>query len=92
MAPDATATTTRGLTVRDVARRYRVSPDKVRGWIRRGELVAINTAEGVCGKPRFVVTQEALECFERGRRTFAAPPPKVKRLKRPAGWVDYYPD
>ena len=32
-----------GLTVADVARRYRVSPDKVRGWIARGELIAINS-------------------------------------------------
>src|SRR5689334_7248369 len=33
-----------GLTVADVAARLRVSPDKVRKWIERGELVGINTA------------------------------------------------
>ena len=33
-----------GLTTRDVARRYRVGQDKVRKWIARGELVAVNTA------------------------------------------------
>ena len=82
----------RGLTVRDVAQRYRVSPDKVRAWIRRGELPAVNTAEAMCGKPRWVVTPEAMERFERGRQT-AAPPPKVtRRRRRERGTVDYYPD
>ena len=52
MPPDASA---RGLTVADVARRYRVGEDKVRAWIRGGELKALNTAMSGCGKPRFVV-------------------------------------
>jgi hypothetical protein len=33
-----------GLTVREFALRYRVGEDKVRGWITRGEVTAINTA------------------------------------------------
>jgi transposase len=55
---------TNGLTVRDVARRYRVSPDKVRGWIKQGELPAVNTAATMCGKPRWVITPEELARFE----------------------------
>jgi excisionase family DNA binding protein len=80
----------RGLTVAEVARRYRVSPDKVRGWIKRGELPAINTADTKCGKPRFVITPEALAEFERSRQA-ATPPKPVKRRKR-ANYVDYFPD
>jgi excisionase family DNA binding protein len=49
--PDTLPPPPRGLTVREVARRYRVSPDKVRAWIRRGELAAVNTASTLCGKP-----------------------------------------
>jgi hypothetical protein len=80
-----------GLTVADVARRYRVSPDKVRAWIRRGELVAVNTAGALCGKPRYVVLPEALERFERGRA--AAPPPKPpRRRRRRPEVIDFYPD
>jgi len=78
-----------GLTVCDVARRYRVSPDKVRAWIRRGELRAVNTAAARCGRPRFVVPREALAEFERGRQ--AGPPPRPVRRPRQAG-RDYYPD
>jgi hypothetical protein len=44
-----------GLTVHDVARRYRVGEDKVRAWIGRGELKAVNTAAALCGKPRWVI-------------------------------------
>jgi hypothetical protein len=79
----------RGLTVADVAVRYRVSPDKVRAWIRRGELSAINTSSAVCGKPRWVIPPEALAIFE--RRRAAAPPPKPLRRRRAGGMVDYYP-
>jgi hypothetical protein len=68
-----------------------VGEDKVRAWIRSGELVAINTATSLCGKPRFVITPEALERFERGRQVVARPKPTTRR-RRQTGQVDYYPD
>lgn len=80
-----------GQTVADVARRYRVSPEKVRGWIKRGELAAINTAKARCGKPRYVILPEALAEFERGRAAATPNAPKPKRRKR-TNIVDYYPD
>jgi hypothetical protein len=80
----------RGLTVADVAARYRVSPDKVRAWIRRGELAAVNTADRLCGKPRFVVTEEALAAFEQSRNAAVPAPPKRHRDRKQT-FVDYYP-
>jgi transposase len=79
-----------GLTVRDVARRYRVSEDKVRGWIARGELAAINTAAVLCGRPRWVIPPEALAAFE--RRRAGGPPPKQPRRRRKPAAIDYFPD
>jgi transposase len=79
-----------GYTVRDVARRYRVGEDKVRGWIRRGELRAINTATVRCGKARYVILPEALAEFERSRA--AAEPPKPPKRRRRTTDVDFYPD
>jgi hypothetical protein len=79
------------LTVRDVARRSRVSPDKVRLWIRRGELSAINTASVLCGKPRYVVLPHHLAEFER-RRHAADPPKPPRRQCRRTAEVDYFPD
>ena len=51
-ADHQSASLPRGYTVREVALRLRVGEDKVRNWIARGELLAINTATVVCGKPR----------------------------------------
>ena len=80
----------RGFTVADVAARYRVSPDKVRQWVRRGELAAVNVASSLCGRPQLRVSPEALAAFERARS--AAPPPKPPRRHRRSELIDYYPD
>ena len=79
----------RGLTVRDVARRYRVRKERVRAWIDRGELRAVNVGEPL-GRARFVVMPEHLAEFDRKRA--AGPEPKPARRKRRAAVVDYYPD
>ncbi len=90
---NSAALVARGLTVKDVAQRYRVSPEKVRGWIRHGELLAVNTAPTLCDKPRYVVTQESLARFEQLRQAAAAPAKPTPRRKRtPAGRRDFYPD
>ncbi len=78
-----------GYTVADVARRYRVGEDKVRGWIARRELAAVNVATTLCGRPQYRVTPEALAEFE-GRRA-AAPPPAPPRRRRRTTAHDYYP-
>jgi hypothetical protein len=79
----------RGYTVPEVARRYRVGQDKVRAWIRRGELAAVNTAAVLCGKPRWIITPDALAKFEQQRS--GGPPPTPPCRRQPAV-KDYYPD
>ena len=78
-----------GLTVRDAARRYRVGQDKVRLWIKNGELAAVNTAAS--GKPRYVIPPDALTAFER-LRAAASAGPRPARCKRPPAIVRRYPD
>jgi excisionase family DNA binding protein len=80
-----------GMTVREVARHLRVSPDRVRAWIRSGAMGAINTSETRCGRPRFVVLPHHLADFERGRAAATVPPKPARRRKRTSP-VDYYPD
>jgi hypothetical protein len=80
-----------GFTVADLAARYRVGPDKIRFWIKCGELTAINTSSALCARPRYIVTADALEKFERSRSV--TPPPKQRRRRRSKQEiVDYYPD
>jgi hypothetical protein len=67
-----------------------VSEEKVRAWIRSGELFAINTADVQCRKPRWVVPPEALNRFELGRK--AAQPKPGRRRKRLQGVIDFFPD
>jgi hypothetical protein len=80
----------RGFTVADVAAKYRVSPDKVRAWINRGELAAVNVASARCGRPQLRVTPEALANFARARA--AAEPRPAPRRRRRAAEIDYFPD
>jgi transposase len=85
-----TDTRTAGYTVADLARRYRVSEDRVRGWIARGEMRAINRRDTRSGRPSWVVTREALTEFESSRQ--ATPPPKPPRRKKRTVAIDFYPD
>ena len=77
---------TTALTPPTIAKEYGVSPDKVLGWIRSGDLAAVNVATSSSGRPRFVVKVEALEDFERRRSSTPSPQPTRSR-KRNAGQV-----
>jgi hypothetical protein len=66
-----------------------VSRDKVRLWIKKGELLAINVASTSCARPQLRITAEALGAFE--QRRAAAPPPQKPRRRRRAAAIDYYP-
>jgi hypothetical protein len=79
-----------GFTVADLARRYRVSPERVRGWIERGELRAINRRDDRCRRAAYLVTLEMLEEFEVRRAVL--PPPKPARRKKRTEEIDFYPD
>jgi hypothetical protein len=62
----------------------------LRAFIRKGELVAVNVATTLSGKPQWRITAESVERFER-RRT-SSPPPKPQRRRRQAYQIDYFPD
>ncbi len=80
---------TRGLTPRELARQLRVSPERVRGWILRGELQAVNTADPG-ERPRWVILPDQLAAFLGARQ--AKPPVKPARRRRTPELIDFYPD
>jgi hypothetical protein len=77
------------LTVAEFAKTFRVGPDKVRAFIRAGVLRAVNVAVDLAGKPRWVITSEAVAAFLAQRQV--APPPPLKRRRRGAV-KDYFPN
>jgi hypothetical protein len=80
----------RGYTPRELAKVLRVSPDRVRNWIKSKQLGAINTAAARCGKPRFVILPHHLAEFERSRLAGSIPRPAQRA--RPQPGIDFYPD
>ena len=82
--------TDRAFTIRDLTERYGVGEHTVLGWIRSGELRALN-----CGrrpgakKPRWRVTAEAITAFE-VCRTHLPPLPKTRRRKQSTNVIAFY--
>jgi len=77
-------------TVRDISERYGVGDHTVLGWIRSGELRAINVGRTPAGKkPRWRVTTEALAAFEACRMS-SLPPAPVRRRRRASHIIQRY--
>lgn len=55
------------LTVKDVQERFTVGEHTVLGWIRQGELTAIDVSRVQGGRPKWKITQLALDEFELAR-------------------------
>jgi excisionase family DNA binding protein len=83
--------TPRSLTVAEAAARYRCRKQIVRDLIARGELEAVLVTAGR-RKPRLVITAEALAAFEKGHRPATTQKPAPRRRRRPAGFIDFFPD
>jgi hypothetical protein len=77
-------------SVNDVSQRYSVNLQTVLGWIANGELKAINVGRAPGRKkPRWRITQDALDAFEL-RRTPTTTQPRAKRRQQPADVVAFY--
>ena len=62
------------LTPAEIARRWGIKSHKVLAWIRSGELRAINAAETMTGRPRYLVDVKDLAAFERAREVVCRNP------------------
>jgi hypothetical protein len=86
----ASLAATVGYSVADLCRRWRVGPDKIHGFLRRGELVGVNVASTLSGRPQWRIPAESVAQFE--QRRSSAPPPKLARRRRQTDEIDYFPD
>jgi len=70
------------LSVQDVSERFGVGQHTVLGWIRSGELRAINVSRHLASKkPRWRIPESAISAFET-LRTTAPPVPRMRRRRR----------
>jgi excisionase family DNA binding protein len=77
-------------SIRDIAEQYGVGLHTVLAWVRSGDLRAINVGRRMgAGKPRWRITQEALEAFTQ-LRAATQPQPKAPRRRRPADVIEFY--
>lgn len=85
MVPSTSTAAT--LTPPVVAKRYGVSADKIIRFILAGEIAAINVAQDLTGRPRYRITEEALQAFEKKRAASvpAAMPERRRRQRVSAG-------
>ncbi|WP_397570219.1 helix-turn-helix domain-containing protein [Schlesneria sp. T3-172] len=78
-------------TPKEVAARFRCKVEKILAWIASRELIAIQAGSNQNGgKPRWLISPEALEDFERARTTVPAPKPVPRRRRNPAPVKSYF--
>jgi hypothetical protein len=77
--------------VKDLTKRYSVNEDTVRGWINSGQLKAINVGRTPNSKrPRWRITQAALDAFEAARAAIPPQPSARPRRAHAAGVVEFF--
>lgn len=74
----------------EFAKRYRVDVGQVHTWIRSGELVAVNLAAKIGGRPRWKIAESAIQEFIL-RRQSRPPAPAQRRRPKPVieGLIEY---
>jgi transposase len=76
--------------VKDLEQRYGVTEHTIIHWIRTGQLSAINVGvDPGKKKPRYRITQQAIEQFELARSTIP-PLPRTGRHKRHPKVIEFY--
>ncbi len=73
-----------------LAKRLGVSSDKVRDWIRSGQLAATDVSQKPGGRPRFKISEEAIREFEKKRQPEKPLPAPRRRRKKDPGVTEYF--
>jgi len=66
-----------------------VAQHTILGWIRRGELKAIDVSREPGGRPRWRISEDAIADFER-QRTYEASEPRRRRRRKPAAMAEEF--
>ncbi len=79
-----------GMSPQQVAKRLRVSADKVRDWINKGELKAVNVANRDSSRPRWRISEDAIRDFENKRQASTPPSAVQRRKKNDDGIIEFF--
>ncbi len=78
-------------SVKQLGERFHVGEHTVLGWIKTGELQAINVARSLGGKPHWRITAEAVQAFELLRTAMPVIEQPRRRRRRPAtNLIEFY--
>lgn len=75
----------------ELARRWGIDSHKILGWIRSGELKAIDVSARQGGKPRFLIDLAEIELFEH-RRSTVPTPPIPRRRHTNMHYTEFFPE
>ena len=67
------------LTPPELAKLWRVSPEKIITMIRGGQLAAVNLAAAGSSRPRFRISRDAIRNFEQGQAAIPRATPGPRR-------------
>ena len=73
----------------ELAKRWRVQPAKILGWIRNGTLRAVEVPAHPGGRPRFRVPADAVVEFEQ-KRSVRPPVKPARRRRQPAEIIRFF--
>lgn len=80
----------RWFTPPTVARRLGIKAERVIGFIRSGELVAVNLASKGRTRPRYRIAPEDLQAFLLRRSVRPAPPTRRRQRYRADNVIEFY--
>lgn len=75
--------------VKDLCERFAIGEHTVLGWIKRGELRAIDVSRNRGRRPKWRITPEALAAFEQ-LRTPTPSLPRTRRRNESANVIEFY--
>ncbi len=81
--------TARAITPPALARRYGIHVSRVLAWIRAGQIEAFNVGDGPT-RPRWRITPDAIEAFERRRAAQPSAKPTRRRRKVDPNIIEFF--
>jgi hypothetical protein len=73
----------------ELAKRWGLSPSKVLGWIKTGELRAIDVSTRRGGRPRYLIDLTDIALFEASRSVSPLPKGSQRRRNRSTNVIEF---